>query len=399
MRRSRPKAFDHDRSIVQEASGACGDLGTFIPHVIGAMTVAPTLGHEDLGLERLEQDRHHAAERAQPTGIAREARQRDVDRGSFGVTDSEFTREAGAGEQRRRMLVQADGQDPGVGGEGRLHAAVVHGLPDRLPKPPLPVERWHLADCRVGLAVPPKLRGSTFEAVLHSNVPIVYGNPAATSQQAFERAHLPSAPGPRATGHLDAARIAATMDAAAVTTEGAANAFNLGFLAFEDHVIEIWVNERWLSHGAINVLAEVIASRAVLEERLRELEAKFKDVAEAYATLKDADKRAAYDQLGRHRPGEDFEPSSGWRQNFSEQSFGGDARFDETTYAARVSELFGTAHHVVHVRADDFEKSWPLLTWHRDGPISEASDIAVYHLARRASRQVGGCKARPVWPD
>jgi MFS superfamily sulfate permease-like transporter len=29
-----------DRSIVQEASGACGDLGTFIPHVIGAITVA-----------------------------------------------------------------------------------------------------------------------------------------------------------------------------------------------------------------------------------------------------------------------------------------------------------------------------------------------------------------------
>jgi MFS superfamily sulfate permease-like transporter len=28
------------RSIVQEFSGACGDLGTFIPHVIGAMTVA-----------------------------------------------------------------------------------------------------------------------------------------------------------------------------------------------------------------------------------------------------------------------------------------------------------------------------------------------------------------------
>src|SRR3954452_18726628 len=28
------------RSIVQEGSGACGDLGTFIPHVIGAITVA-----------------------------------------------------------------------------------------------------------------------------------------------------------------------------------------------------------------------------------------------------------------------------------------------------------------------------------------------------------------------
>src|SRR5947209_13275104 len=29
-----------DHSIIQEASGACGDLGTFIRHVIGAMTVA-----------------------------------------------------------------------------------------------------------------------------------------------------------------------------------------------------------------------------------------------------------------------------------------------------------------------------------------------------------------------
>src|SRR5438552_16956259 len=35
-----PKAGRPDRSIIQEASGACGDLGTFIPHVIGAMTVA-----------------------------------------------------------------------------------------------------------------------------------------------------------------------------------------------------------------------------------------------------------------------------------------------------------------------------------------------------------------------
>jgi MFS superfamily sulfate permease-like transporter len=37
-RRATPR--DPDRSIIQEASGACGDLGTFIPHVIGAITVA-----------------------------------------------------------------------------------------------------------------------------------------------------------------------------------------------------------------------------------------------------------------------------------------------------------------------------------------------------------------------
>jgi DNA-binding XRE family transcriptional regulator/molybdate-binding protein len=153
---------------------------------------------------------------------------------------------------------------------GHVHAAVVHGLPSELPEPPVPVIRLHLARWQVGLALTPRLRGHSLEAVLRSNVPVAQRDPAAASQQAFERAAemagiTPRASGPRATGHIDAARIAAILDGAAVTTEAAAHAFDLGFFALEDHTVEIWFAERWLDHPGVRALGNLFASSAFTE--------------------------------------------------------------------------------------------------------------------------------------
>jgi curved DNA-binding protein len=43
---------------------------------------------------------------------------------------------------------------------------------------------------------------------------------------------------------------------------------------------------------------------------------RFQEVAEAYETLKDKEKRAAYDSLGSHRPGQDFRPPPDWFRRF-----------------------------------------------------------------------------------
>jgi len=149
-------------------------------------------------------------------------------------------------------------------GDRRVHAAAVHGPAGQLPPAPLPILRVHLASWQVGLATAPTLPATTLEDLLARGGAIVQREPAAASQQALRRAAKPLGReiprGPRARGHIDAARQASILGIAAVTTEPAARAFDLRFLPLERHAVEIWIAEEWADHPGVESLGNLLTS-------------------------------------------------------------------------------------------------------------------------------------------
>lgn len=68
--------------------------------------------------------------------------------------------------------------------------------------------------------------------------------------------------------------------------------------------------------------------------------------------------------------------------------FDGVGATDERPYARLAAQAFGARHHEITFGAKEFARALPLYAWHMEEPVCEPPAIALYEVARLASRSV-----------
>ncbi|MEX2549349.1 MAG: helix-turn-helix domain-containing protein [Nitriliruptoraceae bacterium] len=152
--------------------------------------------------------------------------------------------------------------------DGRVHAAVVHGPAGDLPAPDPTIRRWRLTGWQVGLAADATHGPRWAATALAGRLAVVQREEGAASQAALRRATTEAGndappPGPVASGHIEAGRLAQQTGYAAVTIEPVALALGLDFHPLEEHRCEVWVSPDHLDDPGVRRFFDALTDTEV----------------------------------------------------------------------------------------------------------------------------------------